>query len=569
MEIRCHCTACGAVFRVRDEFAGKRIKCAKCRAVIGVPPLPPATKLPPGAPPAQEEVLAGLVGLNSMGSPRAATAVGSKRARIGKKSRGWQGWHIAIAVGGVAAGACLVGTMAWLASNNSTTPQPSSASPRTVASAELGVLVLEIPESERAGASLLIDDEKKEVPARGPLEYRLAAGEHRVKVVCGGRHADRRLSLKAGEKYSYQPAWSDDDALAAAISGNALEPSAKDWLSGADADKNEPPRGQPQEFRGFPGVPPGTPPGNFRGNAGPNNARPPRGHMPPDDPAATPPHVRKNVSNPSLPSLDGVIWADQPANFRDLRGKTVILLVYDYSDSEISRWSDEFLDQLKAAIHDKPVVVLAIDVGKTTADVGPAYLGKQHFNMPNVILGRDGLMATRLGFKDVMFDYAWIDPEGRMKHKGNGLISYEEGGRREFDLPAALGECVDLGKFEVVDAAMSDKVKKLLWPFELGRLPAEKALKAAQQTHGPGERRGRQGRRAFPGRPVGADSPNFPRARGAIGSWPVTRPTVWLRPIRPGTRASRPRNCRPNSSAIRTSPASWLHGAPTTRSCCR
>ena len=165
--------------------------------------------------------------------------------------RGWQGWHIAIAVGGVAAGACLVGTMAWLASNNSTTPQPSSASPRTVASAELGVLVLEIPESERAGASLLIDDEKKEVPARGPLEYRLAAGEHRVKVVCGGRHADRRLSLKAGEKYSYQPAWSDDDALAAAISGNALEPSARTGCPGPMRTRTSRPVASHRSSAGF------------------------------------------------------------------------------------------------------------------------------------------------------------------------------------------------------------------------------------------------------------------------------------------------------------------------------
>ena len=107
-------------------------------------------------------------------------------------------------------------------------------------------------------------------------------------------------------------------------------------------------------------------------------------------------------------------WADQPVSFRDLRSKTVILLLYDFSYPEISQLSDEFFAQFKEAIRDKPVVVLAIDIGKSTVDVGPAYLRKMNFTLPNIILGRDGLMPSRLRIKDAYFHFAWIDPEGRM-----------------------------------------------------------------------------------------------------------------------------------------------------------
>ena len=37
-------------------------------------------------------------------------------------------------------------------------------------------------------------------------------------------------------------------------------------------------------------------------------------------------------------------------------------------------------------------------------------------------------MPTRLGIKDVLFDYAWIDPEGRMKETGDALGLFRGGG---------------------------------------------------------------------------------------------------------------------------------------------
>ena len=60
------------------------------------------------------------------------------------------------------------------------------------------------------------------------------------------------------------------------------------------------------------------------------------------------------------PSLDGVTWADQSVTFDGLRGKTVVVLVYATWCPQCNSWSGEFLSQLKTAIQDKPVVVLAI-----------------------------------------------------------------------------------------------------------------------------------------------------------------------------------------------------------------
>ena len=298
MEIRCRCTACGAAFRVRDEFAGKRIKCAKCGAAVAVPQfvpagsatpapkLPPVKMPPPVKPPAlaQEEGLADLIGLSSQAAPVPPASPARSGRAVRKKSRGWQTWHTLLAAGvGVAAAVGLVVMLAWPTSEDSATHGKPAAppTPPTVAAVEFGVLVLELPEAERSGASVLIDDEKKEVAAKGPLEYRLAAGEHRVKVVSGCRRVEHRLTLKAGQQCSYQPAWPEDNALAATVPGDIPAPN---WAPGADAGKGVAPRpagGLPQFSGRWRGQSAGKHAGPGEGR--PKNARPSGQHGPPDE----------------------------------------------------------------------------------------------------------------------------------------------------------------------------------------------------------------------------------------------------------------------------------------------
>ena len=56
-------------------------------------------------------------------------------------------------------------------------------------------------------------------------------------------------------------------------------------------------------------------------------------------------------------------WADAPITWDALRGKTVIVLAYaPHPDAE--QRSGPFFEKLKAAICDKPIVVLAIDASK-------------------------------------------------------------------------------------------------------------------------------------------------------------------------------------------------------------
>ena len=344
--------------------------------------------------------------------------------------------------------------------------------------------MLEIPEPQRAELMVFIDGDKQEVPAAGPLQYQLAAGDHRVKMIGRGRRAACSVSLKAGEKHSQTPAWSEDDALAAAVHGNVAEPKAPDQIPGADAakkaEKTDLGTGQPdhfpaakqfaeQERQTRPAEPPG-------GHAAP--AQPPdvtRSAAPARPSFGAP---RKRVATRPLPSLDGVVWADQPVTLRDLRGKTVIMLIYDYEEGYYRDWSDGLLDQLKAAIRDKPVVVLAIDITQKP-EAGPAYLRERKFTAPNIIAGRDPLMPSRLLIKDAYFHYAWIDPEGRLKETGNALTCTLEGRVKEFDLPQMVTQLRNLGKFEVLEANMPAKVKQLVWPFEFGRISDAAALKKA------------------------------------------------------------------------------------------
>jgi hypothetical protein len=495
MEIRCHCTACGADFRVPDELAGVHIHCERCGAGIELPPPPPPVKeppaegspplnmappvigLPPGNPPAAapEGALAGVVVPSAQGAAAPQAPPGADGQAVREKPGGWQVWHTwvaAIAVGIAVSLVLTLGRHKAEVSAPHVQARPATKTPAAaVAAVEPGVLVLEIPEAERPGASVSIDDEKKEVAARGPLEYRLAAGEHRVQVVCGGRHAEQRLSLKAGQKCSYQPAWSEDHAPAAMVVGDIPAPN---WVPGADVGKGEAARGPSQDSR----IVSGNRSHGGPGSTGRNHAGPGQ-RLPLDE--SDRPQERRNVARTSLPSLDGVTWAEGPVAFRDLRGKTVIMLVYDYATPELSAWTDEFLDQLKEAIRDKPVVVLAIDIAKSKLDVGPAYLRARHFTLPNIVLGHDSLMPSRLRLKHAFFHYAWIDPAGRLTDTGHALLSYRKRGRRLFALPLAVVECPNLGTFAVLDAAMSAKVKNVLWPLELGRLPAEAALKKAEQ----------------------------------------------------------------------------------------
>src|SRR5208337_3788994 len=93
----------------------------------------------------------------------------------------------------------------------------------------------------------------------------------------------------------------------------------------------------------------------------------------------------------SPPSLEGVTWAGPGVTLSDLRGKSVVILVYVTEYQADVDWPTQFLAQLKLAAQNKPVVILAINADKK-ADLDLAYMNARQFNGPNIVHGRDPLL---------------------------------------------------------------------------------------------------------------------------------------------------------------------------------
>ncbi|HYW80392.1 MAG TPA: redoxin family protein, partial [Thermoguttaceae bacterium] len=183
---------------------------------------------------------------------------------------------------------------------------------------------------------------------------------------------------------------------------------------------------------------------------------------------------------------DGVQWAGRSVTFETLRGKTVLVLVYASWCPKCNVWSGTFFSQLKEAVKDKPVIVLAIN-----ADTSPAgaqkYLTERGFFAENVLHGYDPTMPGRMGFESNLYNYVLIGPDGQPAGRGSagGFFNTPEG--QKFALPAKLAGSADLGQFEFLSAGMSDEVKALFWPWEFGEI-SEPTVRSAQRRLPPAQR---------------------------------------------------------------------------------
>ena len=221
----------------------------------------------------------------------------------------------------------------------------------------------------------------------------------------------------------------------------------------------------------------------------------------------------------SLPSLSNVTWADRPVTLEGLRGKTVVVLVYATWHPAFNELAGEMLDQLKQAINDKPVVVLAIDAGKK-GESGETYMKTRKFLAPNIVHGRDPLMPARLGLESELYQYALISPEGRVVESGHAEEFYP-GPKREFALPLSLAKSNNLGSFQFLDDKFSPKLKQLLWPLELGQIRPESEFKAAKQDLSEEEQEKLElGRRAVPDRRTRPDPQALRRQAGRAAFGP-------------------------------------------------
>ena len=78
--------------------------------------------------------------------------------------------------------------------------------------------------------------------------------------------------------------------------------------------------------------------------------------------------LRMSRPSPAIrPSLAPVEWIGPAPSLEFLKGKTVIVLVYGTTSDWCNGWSGKLVEQLKAAIAGKPVVVLAINTDLSQA----------------------------------------------------------------------------------------------------------------------------------------------------------------------------------------------------------
>lgn len=180
---------------------------------------------------------------------------------------------------------------------------------------------------------------------------------------------------------------------------------------------------------------------------------------------------------PALPSLEGVRWAGPPISYDMLKGKSAVVLVYATWCPKCNAWSGELFQQLREAASNAPAVILAINADETPA-AAKEYVTQRGLFGPNIFHGYDPAMHRKMGFDSNLFNYVIVGPDGAVAARGfAGTYAGAEAAKR-FTLATRLA-APGVGEFQFISPGMSDALKALFWPWELGNI-SESALKAVQ-----------------------------------------------------------------------------------------
>lgn len=179
---------------------------------------------------------------------------------------------------------------------------------------------------------------------------------------------------------------------------------------------------------------------------------------------------------PSVLSLDGVRWFGPAVRLEQLRGKTVVVLIYASWCPKCNSWSGELFTQLKQAIEGQPTVILAIYADKNP-EAAKAYLAERNFFAPNIVHGYDASLPQKLGFQDNLFHYVLVDASGTIGKRGAAGAFFGGAAEKKFAIAAALASPQAGAKFTILAEGLSEPVRKVLWPFELGMAGDESVTK--------------------------------------------------------------------------------------------
>lgn len=172
-------------------------------------------------------------------------------------------------------------------------------------------------------------------------------------------------------------------------------------------------------------------------------------------------------------SLAGVRWQGRVPTPESIGDKTPIVMVYASWCPKCNVWSPELFAQIHEMIHEKPVVLFAINADETTRGVN--YALERNLVGPNIFHGDDPSIVKRMGFDSELFMYS-IFQDGMQTGRFSAASFYTlNDGTKESRIVHDMKE--DLGgSFSILTSEMSPKLQQILWPAEIGAKLNERSL---------------------------------------------------------------------------------------------
>ncbi len=181
-----------------------------------------------------------------------------------------------------------------------------------------------------------------------------------------------------------------------------------------------------------------------------------------------------SVRNATLDeALSSVRWQGRVPSPESIGDKTPIVLVYATWCPKCNVWSPELFADLKEAVADKPVVLFAINADETTR--GVSYALERNLVGPNIFHGDDPSIVQRLGLQTELFRYSVFKDGVQASRESAGSYFPMDNGTKEFAIVRQVSTGLD-GSFSILTADMSQPLKELLWPAEIGSRLDERSL---------------------------------------------------------------------------------------------
>jgi len=163
-------------------------------------------------------------------------------------------------------------------------------------------------------------------------------------------------------------------------------------------------------------------------------------------------------------ALSGVRWHGKVPTSDVIGDKTPVVMVYATWCPICNEWSPTMFSQLREAANKSPSVIFAINADETAP--GPKYAQQLNLSGANIFHGSDPSIVARMGLATELFQTVVYDDQGEPQSVFSAGSRYTNSGN--YVLPDNLNKNRYQGKFSVLDGEMSDEMRNLFWPVELG-----------------------------------------------------------------------------------------------------